>query len=114
MVYGVARMGMSHPHSLYGSEGAAMLSDTERRRLAEIEFWFEANDPRLVRRFAGRQGRRPYRRLAIVALVVVAVAVAIVVGFVAGDPPAGIVAGLTVVAMAFGLWMNRRSTSPPR
>jgi hypothetical protein len=86
-----------------------MLSDTERRRLAEIESWFHNNDPRLARRFAA--GRRQLgRRLLVVALVLVGVAAATFAGVAAGDPPAGIVAGLTVLAVASGCWLSRRSS----
>ncbi len=93
-----------------------MLSDTERRRLAEIELWFETNDPRLARRFAGRQNRllslawlARQRRWAIVALVVLAVAAAVSTGFATRDVPAGIVGAIAVLTVAGGGWWTRRN-----
>lgn len=92
-----------------------MLSDTERRRLAEIELWFETNDPRLARRFAGRQGRLSglawlaHRRWVVVALIVLAVAAAVSTGIVTHDVPAGIVGAIAVLAVAGGGWWTRRT-----
>jgi hypothetical protein len=91
-----------------------VLSDTERRRLAEIEFWFETNDPRLVRRFARQPGRLQgvawfgRHRWAVVALVVLAVAAAVGAGIATGDVPAGIVGAVAVLTVAGGCWLVRR------
>jgi hypothetical protein len=93
-----------------------VLSDTERRRLAEIEFWFETNDPRLVRRFARRQTRLPglvrfaRHRWVVVVLVVLAVVAAVVAGFLTRDVPAGIVGAIAVLTVAGGCWLVRRRT----
>jgi Flp pilus assembly protein TadB len=91
-----------------------VLSDTERRRLAEIEFWFETNDPRLVRRFARRPSRLSRltwltrHRWIVVALVVVAAAASVVAGFATRDVPAGIVGAIAVLVVAGGCWWVRR------
>jgi Flp pilus assembly protein TadB len=91
-----------------------VLSDTERRRLAEIEFWFETNDPRLVRRFARRRTRLSglawfaRHRWVVVALVAVAVAAAVGAGFATRDVPAGIVGAIAVLTVAGGCWWVRR------
>ncbi len=102
-----------------------MLSDTERRRLAEIEFWFETNDPRLVRRFARRQSRLSglsglsarsglawfaRHRWVVAVLVAVAVVAAVGTGFVTRDVPAGIVGAIAVLTVASGCWLVRRRT----
>ena len=86
-----------------------MLSETERRRLAEIETWFQATDPRLVRRLTGTRVGLRRRRSATVLLGLFAVALAVVTGAEVGDLPVGIVAGLTVVAVICGCWWSRRS-----
>lgn len=92
-----------------------MLSDTERRRLAEIELWFETNDPRLVRRFAGRRSRLSglawlaHRRWVVVALIVLAVAAAVSAGIMTRDVPAGIVGAIAVLTVAGGCWWTRRT-----
>jgi Flp pilus assembly protein TadB len=100
-----------------------VLSDTERRRLAEIELWFETNDPRLARRFAGRRGRRSglawlaHRRWVVVALIVLAVAAAVSAGIATRDVPAGIVGAIAVLTVAGGCWWTRRNArrwSAPR
>jgi Flp pilus assembly protein TadB len=92
-----------------------VLSDTERRRLAEIELWFETNDPRLARRFAGGRGRTSSlawltrRRWVVVALIVLAVAAAVSTGIATRDVPAGIVGAIAVLAVAGGCWWTRRT-----
>jgi hypothetical protein len=90
-------------------QGAAVLSETERRRLAEIETWFETTDPRLVRRLAGTRLRLRQRRWVMVLFGLFAVALAVVTGAELDDPPVGIVAGLTVVAVICGCWWTRRA-----
>jgi protein-S-isoprenylcysteine O-methyltransferase Ste14 len=91
-----------------------VLSDTERRRLAEIEFWFETNDPRLVRRFARRRNRLSgldwfaRHRWVVVALVTFAVAAAVGAGVLTRDVPAGIVGAIAVLTVAGGCWLVRR------
>jgi hypothetical protein len=93
-----------------------VLSDTERRRLAEIEFWFETNDPRLVRRFSRRRTRLSFlawfarHRWIMVVLVALATAAAIGVGFATRDVPAGIVGAIAVLTVAGGCWLVRRRT----
>jgi Flp pilus assembly protein TadB len=92
-----------------------VLSDTERRRLAEIELWFETNDPRLARRFAGRRAPVPgpawllRRRWAVVLLVALGVAVAVGAGIATRDVPAGIVGAIAVLTVAAGCWWVRWS-----
>jgi protein-S-isoprenylcysteine O-methyltransferase Ste14 len=93
-----------------------VLSDTERRRLAEIEYWFETNDPRLVRRFARRQTGLPglawfaRHRWVVMVLVALAVAVSVGAGFLTRDVPAGIVGAIAVLTVAGGCWLVRRRT----
>ena len=91
-----------------------MLDDTEPPRLAEIESWLEANDPKLTRRFTPHHS--PRRRLITVALTLLAMIAAIALGLAVAGPPAGIAGGLTVGAVAFGRWLQHRldlASAPP-
>jgi hypothetical protein len=85
-----------------------MLDDVERRRLAEIEAWFEADDPDLTRRLA--RGRS-YRQTLFVMLVITVATLAVTAGAMLVGPPAGIAAGLTVAAIVVGCRFDRRSRS---
>ena len=88
-----------------------MLDDAERRRLAEIESWFEANDPRLTRRLAGPGARR--MTIAVV-ITLAAMTLAIIAGWTVFGAPAGIEGGLIVAAVAAGWWLQRRGAKGPR
>ena len=84
-----------------------MLSEGDRRRLAEIELSLVADDPGFVDRFERRR-RDPRRRrhtlYAVLALVVCVVAVGVALGY---HNVAGAVIGLVALATTVGLWLNR-------
>jgi hypothetical protein len=90
-------------------EVVIVLSDSERRRLTEIESWFEANDRRLARRFA--QLRTPKGRgrvmLASASFVLLLAAVA-VVARVASDAATSLVPVVMVGALLFSWWAHRQ------
>jgi len=79
-----------------------MLSDSERRRLADIESALRADDPRFAHRLEARHRRR--RTLAALAALVIAVAV-IVVALVVGSVPLAVL-GVVAVGAAVGVWVT--------
>lgn len=81
-----------------------MLDDVERRWLAEIEAWFEVNDPVLTRRLARGRSRR---QILAAALVTLTMALAVTGGILLAGPRAGIAGGLTVAAIVTGWWLER-------
>ncbi len=86
-----------------------MLSDSEQRRLAEIESALQAEDPVLAQRFTSWP-----RRLA--ALVVLALAAAVVftaVAVVRGSVLPAVV-GLTTIGAIAGGWLSHRTRSGSR
>ena len=88
-----------------------MLDDVERRRLSEIDAWFQDTDPRLARRLAGGSARSGRRHRIAVMCVVIAVAGASVGGWLAG-PPAAMAAMLTALAVGVGSWLQTRHHPP--
>ena len=84
-----------------------MLSDVERRRLSEIDAWFQRTDPELARRLAHGPARSG-RRFAVIAVsIVVMTAVGCLIGWLAG-PAAGIAAALSVAALGTGCLLQTR------
>jgi hypothetical protein len=86
--------------------GDGDLSDSERRRLAEIESSLGSDDPAFVQRFAQR--RRPGRRRDIVALLATGAAVIVVVIGLARDSVISAVLGLVAVGATVGVWATAR------
>jgi Protein of unknown function (DUF3040) len=82
-----------------------MLSEGDRRRLAEIELSLVADDPGFVDRFQRRRDprRRRHTMAAIVVLVVCVVGVGVALGY---HNVAGAVIGLVALATTVGLWLN--------
>jgi hypothetical protein len=82
-----------------------MLSEQDRRRLAEIERSLVSDDPGFVNRFERR--RDPRRRwqttMTVLAVVVCAVVVGVALGF---RNVAVAVIGLVAIAATVGLWLN--------
>jgi hypothetical protein len=91
-----------------------VISDAERRRLAEIETVLRREDPAFVQRFEKRRrtARRPriLARLAIALVLAVTMVVAVVVAGTVAAVDALWVMG--VVGVAIGLW--RYCARPPR
>jgi Flp pilus assembly protein TadB len=86
------------------------LSDSERRRLAEIESSLRDDDPDFVQRFEQRRLRRRRNRRNVAALLALGIAVIVtVVGLVRGSVGAAVV-GLIAIGAAVGLWASRRGT----
>jgi small-conductance mechanosensitive channel len=82
-----------------------MLSDSERRRLAEIESSLRADDPVFVQRFDAR----PRRRRAVVALLASIIAVTItLIALLRGNVAAALV-GLAAAGLSVGLWATFRN-----
>jgi Protein of unknown function (DUF3040) len=92
-----------------------MLSDSEQRRLAEIESWLRYDDPAFARRFAGRSRRTPAerRRLAVAGLVLAIAVIATTLAAIFAGAPAAILAATTVGAVTAGLYLSRRRHIPP-
>lgn len=82
-----------------------MISDGERRRLAEIESSLQAGDPAFVRRFESRARRR--RRFVILSLAL-AGAVTITVAALRYRIVPMAVVGLTAIGAIAGIWVTRR------
>lgn len=83
-----------------------MLSDADRRMLAEIEYSLRAEDPRFVRRFNSR--RRSQRQGVAVWLAFIAATTIIVVSLLAGSA-LGIVSGLVAAGVTVGAWASHRT-----
>jgi hypothetical protein len=82
-----------------------MLSETERRKLTEIESQLRIEDPAFAQRFDDR--KRPGRR-GLVALLSAAVAVAVAgTGLVVGSVGTVVVA-LTAIGASAGMWVTHR------
>ena len=84
------------------------LSDSERRRLAEIESSLTTEDPAFAHRFADRQLRRRRRRHNVVALLAVGLAVIVVVVALTLDNVAAAVLGLVGIGATAGIWVSLR------
>jgi fucose permease len=84
------------------------LSDSERRRLAEIESSLTTEDPAFVRRFAERQLRRRRKQHNAAALVAISIAVVILVVALIRDNVAAAVFGLVGIGAAVGIWATVR------
>jgi hypothetical protein len=82
-----------------------MISDAERRRLAEIESSLRADDPAFVRRFGS--GRRRRRRLLVLSLELVGAVTATVVALTYRNVPV-VVGGLVAIGASVGIWVSRR------
>jgi hypothetical protein len=85
-----------------------MLSEGDRRRLAEIELSLVADDPGFVNRFERRRDprRRRHTVYTILALVVCVVVVGVALGY---HNVAGAVIGLVALATTVGLWLNHHA-----
>lgn len=92
-----------------------MISDAERRRLAEIEAVLRREDPALVQRFEKQRRTARCRgiraRLAI-PLVLAVIAVAVALGGAVAAVNALLVMG--VIGVAIGLWRRYRAWPPRR
>jgi hypothetical protein len=82
-----------------------MISDAERRRLAEIESSLQADDPAFVRRFGS--GRRRRRRLLVLSLELVGAVTVTVVALAYRNVPVA-VGGLVAIGASVGIWVSRR------
>jgi len=90
-----------------------VISDAERRLLAEIEMVLRCDDPAFVRRFEER--RRTPRRRRILARLAILVVLAVTTAALALCGAATVVIGLSImgcVGVALCLW--RRRAQPPR
>jgi len=84
------------------------LSDSERRRLAEIESSLRANDPGFVQRFEERRLRRQRTRHRLLVLLAIIVAVVVTtVGLVRGNVIVAVI-GLIAVGATAGIWVTSR------
>jgi len=83
-----------------------MLSDSERRRLSEIESWLREHDPVFVQRFDSPSRARSR---AVFWMMLLLAATVIVYGLAAGNVPS-MVGGLVGVGATIGsgLWIRRR------
>jgi Protein of unknown function (DUF3040) len=97
----------AHVHS--GLEARAMISDSERRSLAEIETALQAEDPAFARRFSASPRRRTLHRVVMV-LTLVAAVVFTTVALVQGSVIATAF-GMTVIGAIAGVWVSRRTGS---
>src|SRR5262249_13989817 len=86
-----------------GLLGDDELSDSERRRLAEIESSLRSDDPDFVQRFEQRRLRRRNRRNVAALLAISISVIVIVIGLVRGSVAAAVV-GLIAVGATVGLW----------
>jgi hypothetical protein len=84
-----------------------MISDAERRRLAEIESSLQADDPAFVRRFKSR--RRQRRRTVLLSLELVGAVTITVVALMYRNVPMAVV-GLAAIGASVGIWITRRGT----
>jgi hypothetical protein len=84
-----------------------MISDAERRRLAEIESSLQDDDPAFVRRFESR--RRQRQRIMILSLALAFAVTVTVVALTYPNVPMTVV-GLTLIGTIVGIWVTRRST----
>ena len=84
-----------------------MISEGERRRLAEIESSLQAGDPAFVRRFESRP-RRPWR-FVILSLALAAAVTVTVVALRYRNVPMAVI-GLTAIGAIVGIWITRRGT----
>ena len=83
-----------------------MLSESEQRRLAEIESALLADDPAFARRFTAWHSRRRTRRRVRTPLAVAGVVIGMVTGLAAGSG-VGFLIGFLVVAAAAITVMHR-------
>jgi hypothetical protein len=85
----------------------AMLNDSEQRRLSELEFRLQGEDPGFVRRF--EENRRPRRRShGLIALTGAAVAIAVAVIGLQMRAVAVVVIAQTALGATVGLWLTSR------
>jgi fucose permease len=84
------------------------LSDSERRRLAEIESSLTTEDPAFVHRFADRRLRRRRKQHNVAALLAISIAVTVVVVALTRDNIAAAVFGLVGIGATVGIWATLR------
>jgi uncharacterized membrane protein len=101
--------GVRHYHEIVEARKArAMLSESEQRRLNEIESLLHGEDPSWVRRFARTADAIPVHRRRVAAVVVAILAmVSTVIGLVVTNVPI-VVLSICVIGVAAGLWTYRR------
>ncbi|SFQ53798.1 Protein of unknown function [Amycolatopsis arida] len=85
-----------------------MLSESERRSLAEIEQWIRAEDPELDRRFTEQLGRRrwPYGSA------LVGAALLLLTGLVLGIPLMSLAGFVLTAASGAALWLTQHVDAP--
>jgi fucose permease len=88
--------------------GDGDLSDSERRRLAEIESSLTTEDPAFVHRFVDRQLRRRRKQHNVAALLAISLAVIVVVVALTLDSVAAAVLGLVGIGATVGIWVSLR------
>jgi hypothetical protein len=84
------------------------LSDSERRRLAEIESSLTTEDPAFADRFAEPQRRRRRTRHNVAALLAITIAVTVVVVALKAKNVAAAVIGLVGIGATVGTWITLR------
>jgi Flp pilus assembly protein TadB len=84
------------------------LSDSERRRLAEIESTLTTEDPAFAHRFAEPRLRRRRKRHNVAALLTITIAVGVVVVGLMGNNVAAAVVGLVGIGATVGIWATMR------
>jgi Flp pilus assembly protein TadB len=89
------------------------LSDSERRRLAEIESTLTTEDPAFAHRFAEPQPRRRRKHHNAAALLAIIIAVTVVLVGLRGNNVAAAVVGLVGIGATVGIWVTMRRSRPP-
>ncbi|MDG6110340.1 DUF3040 domain-containing protein [Dactylosporangium aurantiacum] len=80
-----------------------MLSDSERRRLEELEAGLRADDPTLARALAGRPSPSGSRRKVAAAWIAAAAVVTAITGLIVGSV-ATVVVAICALGVAAGVW----------
>jgi hypothetical protein len=89
------------------------LSDSERRRLAEIESSLTTEDPAFAHRFAEPRPRRRRRQHNVAALLAITIAVTVVVVGLKAKNVAAAVVGLVGIGATVGIWATLRRFRRP-
>ena len=89
------------------------LSDSERRRLAEIESSLTTEDPALAHRFAEPRLPRRRKQHNVAALLAITIAVTVVIVGLQAKNVAAAVVGLVGIGATIGIWTTLRRSRRP-